>query len=204
MATVFLRKLTVDEYLDREQAAEAAGGRPCEFVNGKVREMPGADWRHNVLVGNLSGAIGQRLRGKSFAVCGSQMRIRAGSAGPFYYPDVTVSPVPPRIAQERGQSLLDPVVIVEVTSPSAERIDRREKLASYGLIESVTDYVIVAQDVARVDHFSREGTRDWQAMVEERLAGKLSFSSLGVELPLAEIYDHVFPEDDPPQDTKEV
>lgn len=153
--------------------------------------MPGAGWRHNAIVANLIVAIGLRLRGKSFAACGSEMRVRVAASGPFYYPDVSVSPVPPSIAHDRGESLLNPVVIIEVLSPSTEAIDRGEKLANYAQIRGLSEYMIVDPNAVRIDLYSRIENDAWRLELLSNSEAKLRLRSLGIELPLAEIYDRV-------------
>ena len=96
------RHVSVSDYLDLEWAAAHAGGRKREYIDGKVREMAGANWQHNLIAGNLAGALVPRLKGQPLAVFGSEMRVRCASAGPFYYPDLTVAPVPPQILRDRG------------------------------------------------------------------------------------------------------
>ncbi len=153
--------------------------------------MPGAGWRHNAIVANLIVAIGMRLRGKPFAACGSEMRVRVADSGPFYYPDVSVSPVPPSIARDRGESLLNPVAVIEVLSPSTEAIDRGEKLANYALISGLSDYVIVDPTSIRIDLYSRIEDDAWRLQLLSASEASLRLQSLEIEIPLSEIYDRV-------------
>ncbi|MGC1274402.1 MAG: Uma2 family endonuclease [Planctomycetaceae bacterium] len=185
--------VTVAAYLDREAAADKAGGRKAEFVDGEIREMPGASWRHNAVVGNLFVAIGMRLRGKSFAACGSEMRVRVASPGPFYYPDLCVSPIPPAIVTDRGESLVNPTLITEVLSPTTEAVDRGEKLAGYTRIPTLRHYLLVDPNACRVDHYSLDEDGSWRLVILDVPSATLSLSSIGVELPLVEIYDRVLP-----------
>jgi Uma2 family endonuclease len=204
MATVmpataeFRKRASVSEYLDHEWAAEHSGGRKSEYFLGEIREMPGAGWRHNAIVGNVILAIGTRLRGKSFATCGSEMRVRVAVGGPFYYPDVSVSPVPPSIECDRGESLLNPVAVFEVLSPSTEAVDRGEKLANYMNIDSLSNYILVDAGVTRIDQNSRLADGSWRLDLLSGPAAILRLEFLGIEIPLAEIYDRVLPAQDAP------
>lgn len=186
-------RVSVADYLDLEWAAEQAGGRSREFVDGKVREMPGPDWNHNIVVGNVGVAVGYRLRGQPFAICGSQMRVRVAERGPYYYPDVAVSPVPAAVVRDRGESLTNPVAVFEVLSPSTESIDRGEKLANYGRIASLVDYLVIDPDAVRVDHCVKQADGSWNVTIHEALVATVRLVSVGTDLPLAEIYDRLFP-----------
>lgn len=186
-------KVTVSDYLDCEWAAEQAGGRKAEYVSGEVRQIPGASWRHNAIVGSLFVAVGIRLRGKSFAACGGEMRVRVAADGPYYYPDLCISPVPPAIDRDRGESLLNPISVIEVLSPTTETVDRREKLASYARVEGLSDYLIVEQDLVRVDQYTLQPDGSWRLVILAEIGSSVILPSVGIEIPLAEVYDRVFP-----------
>lgn len=184
-------KVSIDEYLDREWAAEQGGGRKAEYVAGEVREMPGGTWRHGLLIGNLTTELSSRLEGRPFGVVPTEIRVRVSAGGPYYYPDVVVAPVPPQILEDRGETLLDPVVLFEVLSPSTAEFDRGEKLANYTKMATLRDYVIVAQDSVRVDHFSRQEDGYWRVLIFESPEQKLTLPAVGVEVPLSRIYRQV-------------
>lgn len=199
MATVVTRdpaakpRVSVDEYLDRELAEDRAGGPRAEYANGEVREMSGASEEHNLICWNVGSVLRTIFRGKPLVAYPSHMRVRVAAEGPFYYPDIAIARSPARILKDRGSTLLDPVAVFEVLSSSTERIDRGEKLESYGRIASITDYVLIAQDEPRVDHYSRQPDGSWRLVILKDLAEALSLPSIGVDLPLAEVYDRVFP-----------
>ncbi|HEX6984007.1 MAG TPA: Uma2 family endonuclease [Planctomycetaceae bacterium] len=190
MATVLERKTTVGEYLDRDHAAD----RKLEFVGGEVREMTGASRSHNLVCWNVLIALGRLMDRSRFEAYPGNMRVRAEAEGPFYYPDVAVAPAPPEILRDRGDTLLNPVAIFEILSPSTETIDRREKLANYGRIPTLIDYVLVAQDEVRIDHLARQADGSWKLVILEGIDRTLALPSIGVELSLAELYEHVLPD----------
>jgi len=119
------------------------------------------------------------------------MRVRIPD-GPYYYPDVTVAPSPPQLEDEVADTLLNPLVIVEVLSPSTEEHDRGEKLDNFRLIPSLSHYIIIAQDRVWVDHHRRSGRR-WPLSVFTSLTDRVLLPDIGCELPLAEVYEKVFP-----------
>ncbi len=91
----------------------------------------------------------------------------------------------------RRDTLLNPTVIIEVLSPSTEAYDRGAKFAHYQRLESLREYVLIAQDQFRVEHFARRleaGPNEWLLTVATGLDARITLPALGVELPLAEIY----------------
>lgn len=193
MSTVIDKRSSVDDYLRHEDAAARSGGRKSEFVDGEIREMTGASREHNLLCWRILGVLAKRLDVNSFEAYPGDMRVRADSVGPYYYPDIVIAPHPPSIKKDRGDTLLDPIVVFEVLSPSTEMIDRREKLANYGRITSLIDYVLAAQDEVRFDHYSRQADGSWRLVILEDRNDTLTLPSVGIEVPLAEVYSGVLP-----------
>lgn len=180
--------ISPEEYLACERASEWKH----EWIGGDVREMTGGNRSHATIAGNLQGMLWSILKGRPFSAYPSDMRVRIPD-GPYYYPDVVVAPDPPRLEDEHRDTLLNPLVVVEVLSPSTESIDRGEKLDNYGRIASVTDYLLVSQDRVRVDHCRREGEGVWRVTIVTDPRARIALEAIGCELPLAEIYDRVLP-----------
>lgn len=195
MATVLDRKLTVEEYLELDQASQFK----IEYVDGKTREVTGASRLHNLLTWNIAGLLRVLLKGQAWEAYQGDMRVKTDEFGSYYYPDVVVAPSPPHILKDRGDTLLNPLVAFEILSPSTESIDRGEKLAHYTSTESLHHYLIVSQDQVRIDHYSREHDASWRLVIHDNLVESIELSSIGIKLPLAEIYDRIFPAS--PKDT---
>lgn len=154
-----------------------------EYVDGQVYAMVGATRAHNRIALNVAVALRQRLRDAGCQVFGTDMKVRVAVAGihRFYYPDahVTCAPEPEPYFDTQ------PCLIVEVLSESTERTDRTEKLAAYKLLPSLREYLLLAQDVPRVEIYRR--SRDWQPEVFG--AGeRLVLESVGRELEVDELY----------------
>lgn len=108
----------------------------------------------------------------------------------LYYPDVTVVCGEPRFLDDAQDVLLNPTLIVEVLSEGTKNFDRGEKFMRYRTVDSLADYVLIAQDEIHVEHFRRQGEQ-W-ILVETRASqGRLELDSIGCELPLVEIYERV-------------
>lgn len=109
----------------------------------------------------------------------------------YAYPDLTVVCGRPALADERQDVLLNPRVIFEVLSPSTEKYDRGIKLQYYRSIESLQDYILIAQDQIRIEQYTRQDAHTWTLRDYESPSDTLRIESIGVSLPLAAIYDRI-------------
>ena len=187
--------LTPEEYitLERKAIPDAETVR-SEYINGKVINMPGAGFPHNIITNNISGELRTRLKGSACAVFANDMRISIPTAKSYFYPDVGVVCEEPRFEDDVFDMLLNPIVVVEVLSPSTEAFDRGEKFAHYRQLPSLQEYVLVAQDQMRVEHYLRQ-EKQWIFTDVEKHDEVLRLPSIQCELPLQEIYERVnFPE----------
>lgn len=177
-----LKRWSVEEYLDMEQRAPVRH----EYVGGMIFAMTGAFFAHALIVRNLVAALDRHLRGGPCHVLPGDMRVRVDAASAFYYPDVLV--VCGDVGQQ-AQMIDSPTLLVEVLSPSTESIDRREKRLNYQRLDSPREYVLIAQDRARVE-VDRRSEGGW--LVESAGDGEaIVLQSIGLRLPLAEIYRDV-------------
>lgn len=175
--------LSPAEYLARERDAE----EKHEYIDGELRPMAGASLLHNVIAGLVVTLLNNVLAGKPFIVCANDLRVRIPD-GPYYYPDAIVAPSLPQMEDAAQDTLLNPLVVVEVLSPSTEAIDRGEKLDNYRLIPSLTDYLIVSQDRLRVEHYSRISDDEWRLVSRDSADDSISLTSLGAALKLGDLY----------------
>jgi Uma2 family endonuclease len=161
-----------------------------EFFRGEVFEMPGGKPTHAALSAALIVELHRALRGVGGRVLSGDMRIAARPGEHYVYPDVSV--VYGRLELEPGTDdvLLNPSVIIEVLSPSTERYDRGLKWESYRAMPSVTDYLLVSQKAARIEHYRREAGADWHYRVAE--AGERVVLSSGAAIEVAAVYEGVF------------
>lgn len=183
---------TVEDYFRLDESA--AGRR--EFRDGEVLDMPGGTYEHEVVVANLIRHLGNRLDGTPCRPLGSNLRVRA-DRGRYTYPDVSVVCGPPVFNPPRAGSatLANPRVLVEVLSPSTESNDRGEKFRRYRRIPSLELYLLVWQSRPLVEPFYRLAQGMWGiGQVVHGMDATLPLSTIGIELPLAEVYaDVAFP-----------
>jgi Uma2 family endonuclease len=178
---------TAEQYLDLERHTEIRH----EFLDGTVYAMSGASRAHSAICFNLAVIIGSQLKGTPCTGYTSDMKVRAGDASLYAYPDLTVVCGEPLVHDDHGDVLLNPVVIFEVLSRSTEAYDRGEKFERYKMIETLADYVLVSQDRARLEHFSRQPDGTWSLTEASGLESSLDIVSVNCRLPLAEVYDRI-------------
>lgn len=182
-----LAVFTPDQYLDFERHTETRH----EFLDGTVYAMSGASRAHSHICYNLAGITHRQLSGTPCTGYSSDMKVRSGDASLFAYPDLTIVCSEPLLHDDHGDVLLNPVVIFEVLSRSTEAYDRGEKFERYKTIETLTDYVLVSQDRARIEHFSRQPEGAWSLKEVYGLDASLDLASINCRLPLAEVYDRI-------------
>lgn len=178
--------LTAEEYLALERSSEERH----EYLDGEMLAMTGGSWEHSLIIGNLVAELKQRLRGGPCAVHASEMRVRVPS-GDCSYPDIVVVCGPPRFADEKRDTVLNPTLLIEVLSPSTESYDRGRKSEGYRTLESLQEYVLAAQNRPAVERYQRQENGFWLLSDISGLDRSLPLASLGCELPLAVIYDGV-------------
>ena len=186
MASSPVTKVTAEEYLALDRAAEFRS----EFLDGEIVAMSGGRMRHAQLGGSVFGQIYGALQGSACQAFGSDFRVRVSSRM-YVYPDVIVVCGKPILADERQDILLNPTVIVEVLSPSTEKYDRGIKLQRYRGIESLRDYILVAQDQVRVEQYTRAEDHAWAFRDYQSPQESLVMESIGVSVPLARIYERI-------------
>jgi Uma2 family endonuclease len=157
MARVATRShVTAQEYLawEREQSDRH------EFHHGEVFAMAGGSPRHNWLTGNVLAVVKQRLDGRCFTFTPDQ-RVTFDAGRRYVYPDTTIVCGPVQLQAGTSDVVANPTVLVEVLSDTTEAYDRGLKWEGYQQLPSLTDYLLVAQHEARIEHFRRAADRGW-------------------------------------------
>ena len=181
-------KMTPAEYLAFERVQTDARH---EYLNGEITAMSGASLAHNLLVTNLMVNIGVQLRGRACNVFGSDMRVHIPTTGLYTYPDITALCGPRELEDDAMDTLLNPNVIIEVLSPSTEAYDRGAKFAHYQSIETLQEYVLIAQDQLRIEVFRRQDSGDWLYSVATDPDATVRLEAIGCNLGLSDVYDGV-------------
>lgn len=189
-----LSPLSPEEYL----ACERRAAFKSEFYEGQMFAMAGASRAHNLLAGAFFAQLYNRLpRTSRCEAYVSDMRVKIPATGLYTYPDVSAA-CPPEFEDAHGDTLVNPVVIVEVLSDSTEAYDRGRKFEHYRRLPSLREYLLVSQRERHVDHYVRQDDGTWLLREVAGADAVLTLAALGCELPLAALYERVeLPESGP-------
>jgi Uma2 family endonuclease len=164
-----------------------------EYYGGEVFAMAGGSPDHSLLIFNFGGELRNALKGRPCRVYDSNLRVRIRDADAYCYPDISVicgeRQFDPQDANK--QTILNPTVIIEVLSPGTEAFDRGGKWSDYARIPSLKQFVIVSQNLPRVETYLRQEDDKWQYSAVTGLDATLQLESIQVTLKLQEIYDGV-------------
>ena len=175
-------RLTVEEYL----AWEEKNFEKHEYIDGEVRCMAGATRRHNQIAINTGSALWALLADSNCTVLNSDMRTQV-SGTRYYYPDLSVVCGEALFHRDNEMELLNPVLVIEVTSPSSIDIDRGEKRDFYYEVPSIQAYLIIDQHRVYAE-LSVRADACWQTTSYEELDAIVPLVVLECKLPLAQVY----------------
>jgi len=176
--------MTLDEFLEFEKASPLRH----EFINGAIFGMSSSSLNHQRIVLNFTLALHAHLKHGPCEVFSSGMPvvIKQDEHEILYYPDVMVDGRPDT---RTTHYLREPKLIVEVLSRSTQQTDSRQKLLDYPLIDSLEEYVLVAQDKRHVIVYPR--AEDWRPRVYSTLDAAVELRSIDLTVPMIELYEGV-------------
>ncbi len=181
-------KLTPQEYLAQERQAEYKS----EYVNGELFAMAGASRWHNIIVTNVVSELRFQLKGHRCETYSNDMRVHIPDTGLYTYPDIVVICGTPEFDDSHHDTLLNPILLIEVLSPSTESYDRGAKFGHYRRLDSLQEYVLITQTRPLIEHYVRQDdSRFWILSDAEGMATRMELTSIGCTLALAEVYDKV-------------
>ena len=176
-----------EEYLELETAAEYRS----EYLNGQIIPMAGGKPNHNQLAINLTSAINYNIRKKPYRVFISDMRLSIRDRSLYTYPDVMVVETPLVFAENRQDTITNPIVIAEILSDSTEKYDRGDKFRMYRTIPSFKEYLLISQTEMQVEKFTKNDANQWIFSEYSGRDGNISFDSFEFEMELDELYDRL-------------
>ncbi|MCA1568000.1 MAG: Uma2 family endonuclease [Acidobacteria bacterium] len=179
--------MTPEEYLAAERKAETRS----EYFGGEVFAMVGASKRHNLIAANIIRVLGNQLLERACNVYPSDMRVKVSATGKYTYPDVVVACEPELFDDAENDTLLNPVVIIEVLSASTEAYDRGKKFEQYQQIASLTEYILVAQEPCRIEQYVRQSDKEWRYSEYHDAGDVIKISVIGCEIALKDAYAKV-------------
>ena len=182
---------TPASYLEFERASE----EKHEFLAGEIFAMAGASERHNLIMGNTLASLHGQLRGRDCRVYPSDMRVKIAATGLYTYPDISVVCGGSEFEDDQRDTLLNPAVIIEVLSPTTEAYDRGKKFQHYRTLASLQEYLLIAQDVPRIEHYVRQPDNQWLLSDLGGGSGAVHLPSIGCALALVDVYEGVAPDE---------
>ncbi|MEI6778051.1 MAG: Uma2 family endonuclease [Chloroflexales bacterium] len=180
--------LTETEYLERERVSIIKH----EYYAGEVFAMSGASESHNLIASNVNASLYTQLRGRGCRIYPSDMRVKVMKTGLFTYPDITIVCAKPEFTDvTKRDTLINPTVIIEILSPSTERYDRGVKFQNYRTIETLKEYILIAQDKHHIEQYARHETHKWILTEAVGLDSSIVLDSIQCILSLADTYELV-------------
>jgi Uma2 family endonuclease len=181
------RRLTEGEYLALERSADFKS----EFFEGEMFALGGGTPQHSLIATNLARELGNLLKGGPCVVYNADLRVKVEATGLFTYPDLSVVCGSLRFAEGTDDTVVNPLVLLEVLSDSTEAYDRGRKFEHYRQIATLREYLLVSQKEPRVEQFLRQADGRWLLTEAAGLANHLEIPSLGISLSLAEVFAKV-------------
>lgn len=183
--------LSPEEYITLERKAVPDEDTiRSEYLDGEIISMSGASRVHNLITLNFAAELRTQLRGSGCEVYASEMRVSFPLTTSYFYPDIVVVCDEPDFEDEVFDTLLNPIILIEVLSLSTEVYDKGEKFSHYRQLESLKEYIVVSQDKVNIERFIRKPD-GWSVTYFQDLEQLLPITAIQCELSLTEIYDRV-------------
>lgn len=185
-----LPNITVAEYIAQEQAT----GTKYEYHNGKIFALAGGSINHGLLCGNIYSELRNELKRKksNCKPLTSEIKLNIEDQNIYVYPDTMVVCGGIEKSVKEENSVVNPILIVEVLSKSTANYDRGDKFFLYKQISTLQEYVLIEQDKAQVDVFYKKPGSDlWRISRFEGLETAIKFQSIDVEIKMSELYFEV-------------
>jgi Uma2 family endonuclease len=182
MATSPVTRLTEEEYLRLDRAAEFKS----EFHDGEMFAMSGGSLNHSLLGTDIV-ALLRRQVPSGCRVFNSDLRVKVASGRSYLFPDAGIVCGDPQLQDD--DILLNPILIVEVLSPSSEGYDRGRKFELYRTIDTLREYLIIHQDTRHVEYHSWQDDGSWVLRDYKGAESAFTVARLGITVPLGELYE---------------
>ncbi|BAP56679.1 hypothetical protein THII_2382 [Thioploca ingrica] len=179
--------LTLADYLQFERQAPIKH----EYYQGEIFAMTGASRAHNLIVISIATLLYNQLRQRPCEIYANDMRVKVSTTGLYTYPDLAVVCDSPQFDDQHKDTLLNPAVLIEVLSESTERYDRGKKFEHYRSLDSLNDYLLVAQDEIHIEHYQRYDKDSWLLNEAKGTEGVIRLDTLACQLLLVEVYEKI-------------
>lgn len=171
-------------------AIEARSEVKFEYYAGEIVAMTGTSPRHSQIAQNFRREIDNQLEDRDCIVYDSDLRVKIARYPYYVHPDATVACGSPSFETVQGlETLLNPMLIAEVLSPSTRKKDEGSKFRDYKEIDSLQQYLLISQEQAYLKLFTKDEHKKWQSI--EVLGLDSEITILNCTLSLSRIYRKV-------------
>lgn len=181
------KHISIEEYFAREETAE----HRSEYYCGGLFAMAGGTPNHNRITVNIASLLTLQFRGGPCEAFTSDLRVQVEKNFHYTYPDVVVVCGELALAEGRTDTIVNPVVIIEVLSESTRDYDRGTKFTAYRSIKTLTDYLLVDQDNVHLEYFSKESDGTWRLREHFSTEEIVKIMSIPATLPIKGVYERV-------------
>lgn len=163
-----------------------------EYFDGEIFQMAGSSMEHNLITSNLIISLGNQLKKRNCQVYPPDMRVQIPKTGLFTYPDVSVVCGEAELLPDGHlDTLTNPILIIEILSPSTEGYDKGAKFDNYRSLESLREYLLVSQDAKKIIRYTKQADGSWVLMDFIGDKTKIELFSIECALTMDDIYDKV-------------
>lgn len=178
---------TVEHYLQLERAGEARH----EYHAGQISALAGGSERHNLIAAHILGILYAQVRGRHCKAYPGDMRVEVAKARLYTYPDISIVCGAAIFDDGESDTLLNPMVLFEILSPSTEKDDRGKKFEYYRAITTLREYILVSQESRLIEQYTRQTDNTWLLTVHDTPASRMDLASVGCTLLLADVYEDI-------------
>ncbi len=179
------KRYTIEEYLELEEAAT----EKHEYYKGEIFAMSGPKVPHNIIAGNTFIGLGIKLKGTSCRPFNSDQRIHIEENTLFTYPDISIICGEPITLKDDDWNALNPIIIIEVLSPSTKNYDRGDKFKLYRDIYTLKEYILIDSESISVEAFHVNEHGNWELKEYKNIDEALHLKTIQISLELKEIYE---------------
>jgi Uma2 family endonuclease len=190
MVDAAIRAMSLEEFLHWDDGTDTR----YELIGGfPVAMAPTAEGH-----GELAAALARHLENALATRRPCRARVEPGVVHPeradsFFIADVGVTCTD---RDPRRRYIPQPVLLVEILSPSTERHDRRIKVPAYQRIASVQEILLIDSESRYAELHRRQGEQ-WLIQLIIGGSGVIPLTSVGTEISMSALYEgFVFPEDE--------
>ncbi|MBF0377425.1 MAG: Uma2 family endonuclease [Desulfamplus sp.] len=178
---------TKEEYLLLEESAEYKS----EYYDGEIFAMAGGTRNHSAICLNVNWSIREAISNKDCVGFDSNMKLDIPTHNIVVYPDAMVACSKVEFLDDKETILKNPLLVIEVLSPSTEHVDRIKKFIYYQNVPSIQEYVMISQSEPKIEAYYKQSERNWLYTVVKGLEEAIYIKTLEYKFELKELYQKV-------------